>query len=490
MSRKKKNELYQALEVKDFASEGKAIARHNDKVIFIDYAAPGDVVDVRIISDKRRYMLGKIERLVRASEERVEPVCKHFGYCGGCKWQHLAYEKQIAYKQREVTENLHRLGKVELPEAEPILGCDDIYAYRNKLEYGASYMRWLTLEELHAQEERRVEPGIGFHIPRQFDKILHIEQCHLMPDDVNEIRLAFYQFAISNGYSFYDVREHKGFIRQIAFRANLKGEWMVTLMFGEQNEEAMEACLSMIKERFPQVVSLQYMVNLKWNDSIYDQDILLYHGDAFLTETIGDLRFKLGPKSFFQTNSKQTLRLYEQALEYAGLRGNELVYDLYCGIGTISLFLAAKAREVVGIEYIEAAVEDARLNAKENNVENARFFAGDMKDVLTDEFFEREGRPEVIITDPPRAGMHPDVVERLALSGAEKIVYVSCNPATQARDLQVLDSHYYVARYRPVDMFPHTAHTENVLLLRKRDIPKPRRPMNSDEIEVESNDQE
>ncbi len=468
MPRIPRNQILEDVTVSGFASEGKSVARIGEKVAFVEFAAPGDLADLRIINDKSSYMMATIEKLKLPSPERTLPVCNHFGYCGGCKWQHLGYEYQLRYKQEQVAETLQRLGKVRLPEPEKILGSLDEYQYRNKLEFAFCNKRWITPEEMKLAKENKDLPGAGFHIPKRWDKILHIEACHLMHPLANDIRLALYDFAIINQISFYDVVAHEGCLRQLSLRNNLKGEWMVTVMFGGEEAEHRENVLEMLKTRFSAITSLQYIINTKKNDSIYDQDVLLYSGSSTLTETIGDLRFLIGPKSFFQTNSRQTERLYQQALNYAGLKGDETVYDLYSGIGTISLFLARHAKKVLGIESVPEAVEDARKNAELNQIHNVDFLAGDMKDLLKPEIVARYGKPEVIVTDPPRAGMHPDVVDTLIKLSPEKIVYVSCNVATQARDLQLLDSHFEVMAWRPVDMFPHTAHVENVVLLQKR----------------------
>ncbi len=468
MPRNQRNQILENVTITGFASEGKAVTRIGDKVAFVEFGAPGDVADLRVLQDKSSFMVTSIEQLKMPSPERVSPVCNHFGYCGGCKWQHLDYAQQLQYKQEQVEETLQRLGKIQLPAPQPILGSELHYQYRNKLEFAFCNKRWITPEEMKVSRDRKELPGAGFHIPKRWDKILHIEACHLMDGLANEIRNTVYDFAIEHNISFYDVAEHHGCLRQLSLRNNLKGNWMVTVMFGGEEEENREKVLEMMKTRFPAITSLQYIVNTKKNDSIYDQEIHLYHGEATLTETIGNLNFLIGPKSFFQTNSKQTERLYQQALDYAGLKGNETVYDLYCGIGTISLFLAKHAKRVLGIESVPEAIEDAHKNAALNQINNVDFLAGDMKDLLKPDIAVRYGKPDVIVTDPPRAGMHPDVVETLIKLSPEKIVYVSCNVATQARDLKMMEEFYEVTSWRPVDMFPHTAHVENVVLLTKR----------------------
>ena len=466
MSRKKKElPVIESLEILSVGAEGKAVARHDDLVVFVPYAAPGDVADVKIDRKKHSYAEGHIERLVKPSPLRVEPFCEHFGVCGGCRWQHLPYSEQIKAKQQQVEDALRRIAKVELPEITPILGSEQTVAYRNKMEYTFSNKKWLTWEQMRSGEEFTDRDAAGFHIPGAFDKVLDINRCHLQDDLGNRLRLHVKQFAKEHGLSFFDLRAQTGLLRTMMIRIVSTGEVMVVLSFGEDNPEQIKGVLDDLRTSFPEITSLMYVVNIKANDTIADLDIQLHSGRAYIEEEMEGLRFRIGPKSFYQTNSHQAYNLYKVAREYAGLTGEELVYDLYTGTGTIANFVARQARKVIGIEYVEDAIRDAKLNAEVNRLANTDFYAGDMKDVLTDEFVAAHGHPDVMIVDPPRAGMHADVVNGILNAEPSRIVYVSCNPATQARDIALLDAKYRVTAIRPVDMFPHTHHVENVVRL-------------------------
>ncbi|MBD5320081.1 MAG: 23S rRNA (uracil(1939)-C(5))-methyltransferase RlmD [Bacteroides sp.] len=469
MARKRKElPLLKEVEIIDVAAEGKSIAKENEMVIFVPFGAPGDIVDIKIDRKKKSYAEGHIDRMVRPSDIRVEPRCEHFTVCGGCRWQHLPYEFQLKCKQKQVTDALERIAKVDLPEISPIKGSNEIWGYRNKMEYTFSNKKWLTFDQLRSGEEFPDRDAAGFHIPGAFDKVLDINCCHLQDDLGNRIRLFVKQFGKENGYTFYDLREQHGLLRTLMIRIASTGEVMVVMVFGEDDREKIEALMQAIKDNFPEITSLQYVINTKVNDTIADQEILLYSGREYILEEMEGLRFRVGPKSFYQTNSRQAYELYKVARDMAGLTGSELVYDLYTGTGTIANFVARRARQVIGIEYVEDAIKDAKINSAENGIANTLFYAGDMKDVLTDEFVERHGRPEVMIVDPPRAGMHGDVVNVILNARPETIVYVSCNPATQARDLSLLDVAYTVEAVQPVDMFPHTHHVENVVKLKLR----------------------
>jgi 23S rRNA (uracil1939-C5)-methyltransferase len=473
MARKRKElPLLESLEITTVAAEGNAIARHGDMVVFIPYGAPGDIADVKIDRKKHSYAEGHIERLVKPSPLRVEPFCEHFGVCGGCRWQHLPYSEQLRAKQQQVEDALRRIAKIELPEITPILGSEATREYRNKMEYTFSNKKWLTWEQMRSGQEFTDRDAAGFHIPGAFDKVLDIKKCHLQDDLGNRLRLHVKSFAKANNLSFFDLREQVGLLRTMMIRIASTGEVMVVMSFGEDNQEAIKAVLDSLRSNFPEITSLMYVVNTKANDTIADLDILLHSGKPYIEEEMEGLRFRIGPKSFYQTNSRQAYNLYKVAREFAGLTGNELVYDLYTGTGTIANFVARQARKVVGIEYVEDAIKDAKLNAEVNGLNNTLFFAGDMKDVLTADFIAEHGRPDVMIVDPPRAGMHADVVKVILDAEPERIVYVSCNPATQARDLAMLDEKYIVTNVRPVDMFPHTHHVENVVRLVRRSEPK------------------
>ncbi len=469
MARKRKElPLLEGVEIKDVAAEGNAIARVDEMVVFVPFGAPGDIADVKIDRKKRSYAEGHIERMVSPSPLRVEPRCSHFGLCGGCRWQHLPYSFQLECKQRQVSDALRRIAKVEIPDVLPIIGADPVWEYRNKMEYTFSNKSWLTYEQMRSGEEFPDRDAAGFHIPGAFDKVLDIDRCHLQDDFSNRLRKFVKNFGKSNGYPFYDLRAQNGFLRTLMVRMASTGQIMALLAFGEDNSERIQAVMSAVKNEFPQITSLLYVVNTKLNDTFGDLPVVTYSGTPYIEEEMDGLKFRVGPKSFYQTNSKQAHRLYEVARDYARLTGDELVYDLYTGTGTIANFVARHARHVVGIEYVADAIEDARLNSRVNGIGNTEFYAGDMKDVLTSEFIDAHGRPDVMIVDPPRAGMHGDVVDVILNAEPRRIVYVSCNPATQARDLALLDVKYRVTAVQPVDMFPHTHHVENVVALELR----------------------
>lgn len=469
MSRKRKElPILENVTVTDVAAEGNALARVDEMVVFIPYGAPGDVVDIKLTKKKKNYAEGRIERMVCPGEIRIAPKCGHFTICGGCRWQHLPYEFQLECKQRQVKDCIQRIAKVEAPEVSPIIGSESVWNYRNKMEYTFSNKKWLTFEQLNSGEEFADRDAAGFHIPGAFDKVLDIEACHLQDDLGNRIRLFIKEYGKSCGLSFYDLRAQTGFLRTLMIRIASTGEVMVVMVFGEDNRQEIERLLDAVKLRFPEITSLMYVVNLKINDTIGDQDVILFSGRDYIEEEMEGLKFRIGPKSFYQTNSRQAYRLYSVAREFAGLTGDELVYDLYTGTGTIANFIAKKASKVIGIEYVPEAIEDAKINAKANGLDNTEFYAGDMKDILTDRFIAEHGRPNVMIVDPPRAGMHEDVVNVILNAEPQRIVYVSCNPATQARDIALLDAKYRLTAIQPVDMFPHTAHVENVVKLELR----------------------
>ena len=480
MTRKKKPlPLLENITITDFAAEGKALARVDDMVVFVPWAVPGDVCDLQVRRKKHSFMEAEIACLHTPSPLRIKPFCQHFGVCGGCKWQQLPYEEQLKMKQQQVYDQLTRIGKVALPEFRPILGSVKTREYRNKLDFGCANKRWLTSEELKDEQIEKDVPAIGFHITGAFDKILPIEKCWLMDDVQNQIRNEICNYAIRKNISFFDLRQQVGLLRDVIIRNSNTGELMVIIQFHydeEGDEQKAQELLQHVADTFPQITSLMYLNNQKCNDTIGDQEILTFKGNDHIYETMEELRFKVGPKSFYQTNTEQAYHLYCVAREFAfgspltleGKGEAPLVYDLYTGTGTIANFVAKKARKVIGIEYVPEAIEDAKVNSQENHIDNTLFFAGDMKDILTDDFIAEHGRPDVIITDPPRAGMHPDVVKTILKAAPQRIVYVSCNPATQARDLQELDSDYQVVAVQPVDMFPHTPHVENVVLLNKR----------------------
>lgn len=472
MARKKKElPLLEKVTITDVAAEGKALAKVNDLVVFVPYVVPGDVVDLQVKRKKNHYAEAVAVNFHEYSPVRAVPFCQHYGVCGGCKWQCLPYAEQIKYKQKQVTDNLTRIGKIELPEISPILGSEKTEFYRNKLEFTFSNKRWLTEEEVKQDVKYDQMNAVGFHIPGAFDKVLAIEKCWLQDDISNRIRNAVRDYAYDHGYSFFNLRSQEGMLRNLMIRTSSTGELMVLLQckITEEHEmELMKQLLSFIGEEFPQITSLLYVVNNKCNDTINDLDVKVFKGNDHIFEEMEGLRFKIGPKSFYQTNSEQAYNLYKVARNFAGLTGNELVYDLYTGTGTIANFVSRQAKKVIGIEYVPEAIEDAKVNSEINGIRNTLFYAGDMKDILTQEFINEHGRPDVIITDPPRAGMHNDVIDTILFAEPKRIVYVSCNPATQARDLSLLDAKYKVTAVQPVDMFPHTHHVENVVLLEKR----------------------
>ncbi len=469
MARKKKERpLLTDVEITAVAAEGNAIARVNDMVVFIPFGAPGDVADVQIDRQKRNYAEGHIERISRPSDLRVEPRCEHFTLCGGCRWQHLPYSYQLKTKQQLVEDAMTRIAKIPIPEITPILGSENIWEYRNKMEYTFSNKKWLTYDQMRSGEVFPDRDAAGFHIPGAFDKVLDINRCHLQDDLGNRLRLFIKDFGKSHGYTFYDLREQHGFLRTLMIRIASTGEVMAVMVFGEDDPDRIKELLDAVKENFPEITSLLYVINTKVNDTIGDQEILTYSGRDYIEEEMEGLRFRIGPKSFYQTNSLQAHRLYSVARDFARLKGDELVYDLYTGTGTIACFLARGVKHVIGIEYVPEAVADAKVNAEVNELTNTEFYAGDMKNVLTAGFIAEHGRPDVMIVDPPRAGMHEDVVKVILDAEPGRIVYVSCNPATQARDLALLHEKYDVEAIRPVDMFPHTQHVENVVALTLR----------------------
>ena len=458
----------EGLKITSLAAEGNAMGKWNDIVVFVPLTVPGDVVNVQIRTKRRRYMEGYVTEYIERSPLRVEPFCAHFGVCGGCKWQNIPYSEQIAFKQQQVADQLTRIGHLTLPEISPILGLAKTDHYRNKLEFTFAPKRWKTYEEVARGEEIADTPALGFHIPSMFDKILDIDYCHLQPSPSNEIRNELKSFCIEHNIPFYDIRQHSGMMRNVIIRTASTGEVMVIVVFAAEDKEIIDLVMGHLRERFPQITSLVYMINDKLNDSLGDREPVLYAGRDHIFEQMENLRFKVGPKSFYQTNSEQAYELYKVAREFADLKGDEVVYDLYTGTGTIANFVAQRAKSVVGVEYVEEAIEDAKVNSAINGITNTSFYAGDMKDVMNDEFVERNGRPDVVILDPPRAGVHEDVIATILRAAPERIVYVSCNPATQARDLALMNDMYEIVAVQPVDMFPHTHHVENVVKLIKR----------------------
>ncbi|MBR4432407.1 MAG: 23S rRNA (uracil(1939)-C(5))-methyltransferase RlmD [Paludibacteraceae bacterium] len=471
MGKKKNLPVYEHVEITGVAAEGKALVRINDLVTFVPNCVPGDIVDLQVTKKKHSFMEARVLRIVQPSPVRCEARCKHFGVCGGCKWQILPYEQQLQYKQQQIVDNLTRIGKIELPQISPIIGSKHIYEYRNKLEFTCSDRKWLmTAPEKGAERE----PGIGFHIPNAFDKVLDIEECHLMPEINNRIRNGIRTYACEHGLTFFNEHAHEGLLRTIILRNNHKGELMLIVVFGEpisNFKSQISNFLEWIHQTFPEIISLLYVENTKFNDTIGDLEVQVYSGQDHIMEEMEGLQFKVGPKSFYQTNTEQAYELYKVAREFAfdqlPMTNDQLplVYDLYTGTGTIANFVSRQAKQVIGIEYVPEAIEDAKVNSKINKIKNTLFFAGDMKDILNNAFVAKYGRPDVIITDPPRAGMHEDVIDVILNAEPKRIVYVSCNPATQARDLALLDAKYKVTKVQPVDMFPHTQHVENVVQL-------------------------
>ena len=474
MSRKRKPlPILENVTIEAVAAEGKCVAHVNDMVIFVSFVVPGDIVDLQVRKKRHSYCEATVVKFVKYSELRIKPMCDHFGICGGCKWQNLPYSEQLKAKQQQVFDQLTRIGKIELPEFSPIMGSVHTKAYRNKLEFGCANKRWYTAEELQDIPEGigLTEGAIGFHITGAFDKIYPIEKCWLMDNLQNEIRNSIRNYALENNLTFFDLRQQHGLLRDIMVRNSNTGEWMVLIQFHydvEGDEQRALGLMQHLADNFPQISSLFYVNNQKGNDTFNDLDLILFKGNDHIFETMEDLRFKVGPKSFYQTNTEQAYHLYDVARRFANLTGEELVYDLYTGTGTIANFVAKRAKKVIGIEYVPEAIEDAKVNSEINKIQNTLFYAGDMKDILTESFVQEHGRPDIIITDPPRAGMHPDVVNVILGAHPKRIVYVSCNPATQARDLALLDVDYKVVAVQPVDMFPHTPHVENVVLLEER----------------------
>jgi len=462
-----RGQILESVSIEELGAEGKCVSRYNNIVVFSEKTVPGDIVDLKVTHfKKKKFGEAQIDKIITPSPNRVEPKCQHFGLCGGCKLQHIDYTTQLHFKQKQVKDNLERLGKIAILEIMPIIGSSKIYEYRNKLDFTFTNKRWLTDEEMSLEHDTLY--GLGFHLPGKFDRVLDIEKCHLQPEPSNSIRLELKSYALQHGLTFYNVRAHEGFLRNLIIRTTNKNEVMVLVQFGSNDKKSIEGLLSHLIKTFPQITSLVYFINTKKNDTYSDLDVHTFHGPAYIQEEMEGLTFRVGSKSFYQTNSDQAYILYKVTRELAGLTGNEVVYDLYTGTGTIANFIAKQAKQVIGIEYVADAIEDAKVNSKINNIDNTLFYAGDMKDVLNKEFIEQHQRPDVIITDPPRAGMHEDVINTLLFIGAPKIVYVSCNPATQARDLALLDTDYEVTAIQPVDMFPHTAHVENVVSLTKR----------------------
>jgi 23S rRNA (uracil1939-C5)-methyltransferase len=470
---RRKNVFLDNIEVTDFAAEGKSLAREEGKVIFIEGAIPGDVVNIQLTKSKKEWAEAKISKLIKASPNRVDPFCKHFGSCGGCKWQMLPYHLQLEYKQNEVEQNLKRLGKIELPILNTIIGSEKDKHYRNKLEFTFSNKRYRTKEELEPYKTKEeiyalpYEPALGLHVPKLFDKVLNIEECFLMQEPTNAIRNEIKRFALENEFAFYDIKNHTGWLRNMMLRIATTGEIMLNVIIAYDSIDK-EILLEHIKNKFPEITALLYTVNMKWNDSIYDLEPKVYYGKSFIIERLEDFQFKISAKSFFQTNTKQAEKLYQVTRDYAELTGNEVVYDLYCGTGSIGIFCSKQAKKIIGVELIEQAIVDANENATLNNITHTHFFAGDVIDICNENFFTLQGRPDVIITDPPRAGMHAKLVDKILEMKAPIVVYVSCNSATQARDLQLLDTLYKVTKVQPVDMFPHTHHIENVVQLKLR----------------------
>lgn len=469
MGRKKLDLILENVKIEAVAAEGKSLAHVDGTVVFVEFAVPGDIVNVKVTKKKKNYMEGFILEIVKPSEDRLQPFCEHFGICGGCRWQPLPYDMQLKAKQQQVWDQLVRIGHLEIPDISPILPSDKTKYYRNKLEFTFSNKRWIYNNEDPDSLTDEERLGLGFHVGKFFDKVLDIKHCSLQPEPSNEIRLFIREYAITHNLEFYNIRENTGFLRNIIVRNNQVGDVMLTVCFAYDDQDKIVPMLDAIAVEFPQIKSLHYVINEKLNDSISDLDCILYKGEDAIWETMGKLKFKIGPKSFYQTNSEQAYKLYSVAKKFAALTGNEVVYDLYTGTGTIAQFISDKASKVIGIEYVKEAIEDARINAEANGITNCTFFDGDMKDILTADFIKEHGKPEVMIIDPPRAGMHPDVVKVIMEAAPERIVYVSCNPASQARDLAMMSPMYEITAVQPVDMFPHTMHVENVCALKLKD---------------------
>lgn len=464
MSRKMKNKVLPTIRIERIAAEGKCVAYYEGKVVFVSNVAPGDLVDIRVTKGRSSFMEGEAIVFHEYSNDRVKPFCSHFGTCGGCKWQHINYELQKTYKRQQVIDQFTRIGKVDIPEVLPIIGSEKTQYYRNKLDFTFSNNRWLTKEEINSEKtfERN---ALGFHIPKMFDKIVDIDHCYLQGNASNDIRNSLRTFALQEGLTFFDLRNQVGLLRNLIIRSSSTGEIMVIVQFGENDPDGIQKVMEFLKTEFPSIDSLLYIINLKKNETFHDQEVITYHGRDFIEEEMEGLRFQVGPKSFYQTNSTQAYELYKVAREFASLNGDEVVYDLYTGTGTIANFVAKEAKQVIGIEYVEAAIADAKINSEINGLKNTLFYAGDMKDILNEEFLSQHPMPDVVITDPPRAGMHEDVVKMLLRLEAPTIVYVSCNPATQARDIALLSEKYQIDKIQPVDMFPQTYHVENVVKL-------------------------
>lgn len=469
MGRKKLDLILENVKIETVAAEGKSLAHVDGTVVFVEFAVPGDIVNVKVTKKKKNYMEGFILEIVKPSEDRLQPFCEHFGICGGCRWQPLPYDMQLKAKQQQVWDQLVRIGHLKIPDISPILPSDKTKYYRNKLEFTFSNKRWIYNNEDPDSLTDEERLGLGFHVGKFFDKVLDIKHCSLQPEPSNEIRLFIREYAVTHNLEFYNIRENTGFLRNIIVRNNQVGDVMLTVCFAYDDQDKIVPMLDAIAVEFPQIKSLHYVINEKLNDSISDLDCILYKGEDAIWETMGKLKFKIGPKSFYQTNSEQAYKLYSVAKEFAALTGNEVVYDLYTGTGTIAQFISDKASKVIGIEYVKEAIEDARINAEANGITNCTFFDGDMKDILTADFIKEHGKPEVMIIDPPRAGMHPDVVKVIMEAAPERIVYVSCNPASQARDLAMMSPMYEITAVQPVDMFPHTMHVENVCALKLKD---------------------
>lgn len=469
MGRKKLDLILENVKIEAVAAEGKSLAHVDGTVVFVEFAVPGDIVNVKVTKKKKNYMEGFILEIVKPSDDRLQPFCEHFGICGGCRWQPLPYDMQLKAKQQQVWDQLVRIGHLEIPDISPILPSDKTKDYRNKLEFTFSNKRWIYNNEDPDSLTDEERLGLGFHVGKFFDKVLDIKHCSLQPEPSNEIRLFIREYAVTHNLEFYNIRENTGFLRNIIVRNNQVGDVMLTVCFAYDDQDKIVPMLDAIAAEFPQIKSLHYVINEKLNDSISDLDCILYKGEDAIWETMGKLKFKIGPKSFYQTNSEQAYKLYSVAKEFAALTGNEVVYDLYTGTGTIAQFISDKASKVIGIEYVKEAIEDARINAEANGITNCTFFDGDMKDILTADFIKEHGKPEVMIIDPPRAGMHPDVVKVIMEAAPERIVYVSCNPASQARDLAMMSPMYEITAVQPVDMFPHTMHVENVCALKLKD---------------------
>lgn len=465
MSRKMKNKIIENLLIERIAAEGNCVGHYEGKVVFVGNVAPGDLVDVRVTRGKSSFMEGETIKFHEYSKDRITPFCSHFGTCGGCKWQHINYDLQKDYKRQQVVDQFERIAKVEIPEVKPTLGSAKTQFYRNKMDYTFSNKRWLTLEEIRSDEEFE-RNALGFHIPKMFDKIIDIDKCYLQGGISNALRNELRLFAREYGLSFYDIRNQVGLLRNLIIRTSSTDQTMVIVQFGETNPQSILLVMNFLKEKFPQITSLLYVINTKGNETFHDLELVTFSGLPYIEEQMEGLKFRIGPKSFYQTNSEQAYELYKVTREFASLKGNEVVYDLYTGTGTIANFVAKQAKQVIGIEYVEAAIEDAKLNSEINGLDNTLFYAGDMKDLLNDAFIANHAAPDVIITDPPRAGMHEDVLNMLLRLAAPKIVYVSCNPATQARDVAILSEKYWVAEVQPVDMFPQTYHVENIVLLK------------------------